>query len=77
MVSTVFHASDKMNYWSFPKHSLFIPLTLLSILFSLAKMFYTFYHIDLNSMKVAQSCPALCNPMDCIVHGILQARILE
>ena len=28
-------------------------------------------------VKVAQSCPILCNPMDCIVHGILQARILE
>ena len=31
---------------------------------------------------VAQSCPALCNPMDCSppgssIHGILQARILE
>ena len=30
--------------------------------------------IDVN---VAQSCPVLCNPMDCTVHGILQARILE
>ena len=28
-------------------------------------------------MKVAQSCPTLCDPMDCIVHGILEARILE
>ena len=28
-------------------------------------------------MKVAQSCPTLCDPMDYIVHGILQARILE
>ena len=28
-------------------------------------------------MKVTQSCPTLCNPMDCIVHGILQARVLE
>ena len=28
-------------------------------------------------MKVAQSCPALCNPMDYTVHGLLQARILE
>ena len=33
-------------------------------------------------MLVAQSCPTLCNPMDCSppdssVHGILQARILE
>jgi len=31
---------------------------------------------------VAQSCPTLCNPVDCSppcssVHGILQARILE
>ena len=28
-------------------------------------------------MKVAQSCPTLCNPMDYTIHGILQARILE
>ena len=28
-------------------------------------------------MRVAQSCPTLCDPMDCIVHGILQVRILE
>ena len=28
-------------------------------------------------MKVAQSCPTVCDPMDYIVHGILQARILE
>ena len=28
-------------------------------------------------MKVAQSCLTLCDPLDCIVHGILQARILE
>ena len=27
--------------------------------------------------KVSQSCPTLCNPMDYIIHGILQARILE
>ena len=31
---------------------------------------------------VAQSCPNLCDPMDCSppvssVHGILQARVLE
>ena len=28
-------------------------------------------------MKVAQSCPALCDPTDYTVHGILKARILE
>ena len=29
-----------------------------------------------SKLKVAQLCLTLCNPMDCIVHGILQARIL-
>ena len=33
-------------------------------------------------VKVTQSCPALCDPMDCSlpgssVHGMLQARILK
>ena len=28
-------------------------------------------------VKVAPSCPTLCNPMHYIVHGILHARILE
>ena len=33
-------------------------------------------------VKVTQSCPTLCNPMDCrlpgsSVHGIFQARVLE
>ena len=33
-------------------------------------------------VKVSQTCPTLCNPMDCSLpgssaHGILQARILE
>ena len=27
-------------------------------------------------VKVAQSCPTLCDPIDYTVHGILQARIL-
>ena len=27
-------------------------------------------------VKITQSCPALCNPMDYTVHGILQVRIL-
>ena len=35
-----------------------------------------------GKVKVAQPCPALCNPMDCSlpgssVHGIFQARVLE
>ena len=30
-----------------------------------------------SEVKVAQSCPTLCDPMDYIVYGILQARILD
>ena len=33
--------------------------------------------INYSEVQVAQSCPTLCDPMDCIVNGILQARILE
>ena len=28
-------------------------------------------------VKVAQSCPTLCDPMDYTIYGILQAKILE
>ena len=28
-------------------------------------------------VKVVHSCPTLCDPMDFIVHGILQAEMLE
>ena len=39
-------------------------------------------HCFLPGSEVSQSCPTLCNPMDCSlpsssVHGIFQARILE
>ena len=30
-----------------------------------------------SEVKVAQSCPTLCDPMDYTVHGIHQARMLE
>ena len=32
---------------------------------------------SVRKVKVAQSCPTLCDPMDYMVHGILQARIQE
>ena len=35
-----------------------------------------FYLLE-SEVKVIQSCPTLCDPMDCTTHGILQARILE
>ena len=38
--------------------------------------------INESESEVAQSCPTLCDPMDCSlpdssIHGILQARVLE
>ena len=30
-----------------------------------------------RKVKVAQSCPTLCDPMDYTDHRILQARVLE
>ena len=33
--------------------------------------------VPLPSPKVAQSCPALCDPVDYTIHGILQAKKLE
>ena len=40
---------------------------------------FTFFFLvpTLSEVKVAQSFPTLCDPMDCTVQGILQARILE
>ena len=38
------------------------------------------YHLPIHpesEVKVVQSSPALCDPMDYTVHGILQAKILE
>ena len=36
-----------------------------------------FIHSESEKVKVTHTCPTLCDPMDYIVHGILQARILE
>ena len=56
------------------------------LFYSLATVTETLWATIFSSMKVkvlvTQSCPTLCDPMDCSlpgfsVHGILQARILE
>ena len=38
---------------------------------------YPKWNITLLGVKVAQSCLTVCVPVDYIVRGILQARILE
>ena len=41
-------------------------------------LFYSYMILlKCGCVKVAQSCPTLCDPMDYTVQGILQARILE
>ena len=60
--------------WNEPKHP--------SIDEWIKKMWYIHIYGKKVEVLVAQSCPAVCDPMDysfpgSSVHGILQARILE
>ena len=65
-----------------PKH-LYLTQLQINILILHARCFNPRHNYDLHyvlytcEVEVAQSCPTLCDPMDFIVHGILQARILE
>ena len=61
-------------------------LQLLQSVLQKANVYQAFYKTNLcaildevkwNEVKVAQSCPTHCDPMDYSVHGILQAKILE
>ena len=62
--------------------SCLLPLLLLpSFAFTFLHDFFLSFTYYVYS-EVAQSCPTLCNPMDCSlpgssVHGIFQARVLE
>ena len=44
---------------------------------SVSSLFPFIWVLPHSLVKVAQSCPTLCNHMDYTVHGILQAIILE
>ena len=51
---------------------------MISHLFLILVFRFCFLHYRLKvKVKVAQLSPTLCHPMDYIVHGILQARILD
>ena len=57
----------------------FFIYSLISWLFR--SMLFSLHEVKWRS-EVAQSCPTLCDPMDCslpgsLVHGIFQARVLE
>ena len=59
--------------WNIPAPDLFMA----SSSFSSTRRYLPFNEAEKVKVKVAQSCPSLCDPMNCVVHGILQARILE
>ena len=52
-------------------------LKLKFIIFQVWKLKHNYIILNILEVKVTQSHPTLCDPMDYTVHGILQARILE
>ena len=81
MVELILKINSQITFWlSFPYfHLSFFSFFHLKFLFNQYPHAVMTYHrlISIVKVKVAQSCPILCNPMDYTVHGILQARILE
>ena len=60
----------------------FIYLFIHQQIFWVVSTFWPLWIMLIELVLLAQSCPTLCNPMDCSppgssVYGILQARILE
>ena len=70
---------DAKAFQELKKQLLQVPITALPDL----TKFFNLYVIERRAIalwvkvKVSQSCLTLCDPMDYIVHGILQARILK
>ena len=68
--------TSKLIFLTLGDHFKVVDLTRLYICFPY------FYLCCQSENEVAQSCPTLCDPMDCSlpgssIHGIFQARILE
>ena len=61
---------------TWPESFCFSQYTSKGIFYSLLSVSFIIHEKKVK-MKVAWSCPTLCNPMDYTIHGILQARILE
>ena len=90
------HCTTSANYHLQAQTSLFcvgtkLKSTWMSYLFNIIKgkmdtlsscKTFPIFHVSYGLCSVTQSCPTLCDPMDCSppgssVHGILPARILE
>ena len=71
----------RSKYWSFSFSIILLRSQILSSLLSLFMLSLLCYINNIH-FSVAQSCPILCDPMDCSlpdssVHGIFQVRLLE
>ena len=76
------HPKQKTFYWSIVHLQCCVSLRYTAKWFTYRYiLFQIIFHYRLLS-EVAQSCPTLCDPMDCSlpcssIHGIFQARVLE
>ena len=73
----LFYADFKLRSYNMYRFILYIMTLLLHYSFDVSVFLNSVADFYSLKVKVAQSCPTLCDPMDCTVHGILQARILE
>ena len=76
LVSEVLHSDLIFSDYSSLKVSIKYCLYSLCCTLHLCILFIYFFS-ESENFVYAQSCPTLCDPLDYIVHGILQARILE
>ena len=60
---------------SHPKHFIFQSMHIFLYLFSISKflsaIFYRIWYLTLQFSSVTQSCPTVCDPMDCSMPGLL------
>ena len=80
--SHLFHLSCKLILLIFFIHHHILVFTRRGHIQSYLMDFLSEFSLTRKKVLVAQSCPTLCDAMDCSppgssVHGILQARILE
>ena len=66
-----------LHYHEWLMGSVYLGCALLTFSLLHSRLHYFNFLFHPVKVKVAQSCPTLCDPIDYTVHGILQARILE
>ena len=67
----LFYADFKLRSYNMYRFILYIMTLLLHYSFDVSVFLNSVADFYSLKVKVAQSCPTLCDPMDCTVHGIL------